>query len=211
MFRSTFAWSLILVGVGLTASVRGQTTWYVDDDNCPGLGSGTEADPFCSIQTGIDAASTSSGDECLVAPGTYYENLNMMGKAITLRSQGGASQTTIDAANEVTATFDLNQYPLTVSTAGTGSGTITSDPAGIDCAAGGGGDCSEPFKYNTVVTLTASAGTGSTFDGWSGACTIASGDCVVTMDAAKAVTATFELIVDTEYRIYLPFIARQSP
>ena len=40
----------------LSASADAQTTRYVDDANCPGPGSGTEADPFCKIQDGIDAA-----------------------------------------------------------------------------------------------------------------------------------------------------------
>jgi hypothetical protein len=40
------------------------------------------------------------------------------------------------------------------------------------------------------VTLTATASAGSTFTGWSGACT-GTGSCVVTMSAAKSVTATF--------------------
>ena len=34
----------------LAASAYAQTTWHVDDDNCPGPGPGTEAGPFCKIQ-----------------------------------------------------------------------------------------------------------------------------------------------------------------
>ncbi len=71
-----------------------QTTLYVDDDSCPGPGSGTEADPFCLIQDCIDAAM--DGDECVVAPGTYFESINFLGEAITLRSSDGADVTTID-------------------------------------------------------------------------------------------------------------------
>jgi len=44
--------------------------------------------------------------------------------------------------------------------------------------------------------LTATAAAGSTFTGWSGACT-GTGTCVVTMDQDRAVTATFDLIVTT--------------
>ncbi|NLX23215.1 MAG: hypothetical protein GXY55_16310 [Phycisphaerae bacterium] len=72
-----------------------QTTWYVDDDNCPGPGSGTEADPFCSIQRGIDEAC--GGDTIEVLPGTYNEAIDFLGKAITVRSSGGPEATTIDA------------------------------------------------------------------------------------------------------------------
>ena len=42
-----------------------------------------------------------------------------------------------------------------------------------------------------MVTLTATPGTNVVFAGWSGACS-GTGACTVTMDAAKAVTATFE-------------------
>jgi parallel beta-helix repeat protein len=47
-----------------------------------------------TIQAAIDAAS--NGDTVLVAPGTYYENINFMGKAITVTSSGGPSVTTIN-------------------------------------------------------------------------------------------------------------------
>jgi hypothetical protein len=63
---------------------------------CPSSGGdGTEADPFCSIQTAIDTAE--DGDEIIVAPGTYFETINFLGKAITLRSSDGPAATVIDA------------------------------------------------------------------------------------------------------------------
>ena len=43
--------------------------FFVDDDNCPGPGTGTELDPFCTIQAAINAAS--DGDTISVADGTY--------------------------------------------------------------------------------------------------------------------------------------------
>ncbi len=75
---------------------------------------------------------------------------------------------------------------LIVTKAGTGSGTVTSSPAGIDC----GSTCSASYASGTSVTLTAAADSGSTFVGWSGSCSGA-GACTVTMDAAQSVTATF--------------------
>jgi hypothetical protein len=102
----------------------------------------------------------------------------------------GSCQVTMNAAKSVTATFALNTvtYNLTVAKSGTGSGTVTSSPAGISC----GADCSEAYVSGTVVTLTAAAASGSSFSGWSGACT-GTGSCQVTMNAAKSVTATFTL------------------
>jgi uncharacterized repeat protein (TIGR02543 family) len=66
---------------------------------------------------------------------------------------------------------------------------VTSSPAGINC----GSDCSETYNNNTVVTLTASASTGSTFTGWSGACTNSTDTCQVTMTVARSVTANFAI------------------
>ena len=84
------------------------------------------------------------------------------------------------------------QYPLIITKAGTGVGTVTSTPAGISC----GVDCTESYNTGTVVTLTATPTGGSLFSGWSGVCS-GTGSCVVTMNAAKAVTATFMLASQT--------------
>jgi uncharacterized repeat protein (TIGR03803 family) len=80
----------------------------------------------------------------------------------------------------------ITDYKLTVTTAGTGSGSVSSSPSGIDCPS----TCSANFASGTVVTLTQTANSGSTFAGWSGACT-GTGSCQVTMSAAKTLTATF--------------------
>src|SRR5919106_1353969 len=89
----------------------------------------------------------------------------------------------MDGARAVTATFVQQTFALTVTVQG--SGTVTSTPAGIDCP----GDCSQSYPSGTQVTLAATAATGWTFGGWSGACTVS--PCVVSMDGARAVTATF--------------------
>ena len=99
----------------------------------------------------------------------------------------------------VQANFTLSTQVLTVSRSSTGSGTVTSVPPGIDC----GGTCSASFSYNTSVTLTAAALTGSTFTGWSGACTGSLSTCTLLMNSARSATAIFTLNTDLTHAISL--------
>jgi hypothetical protein len=98
-------------------------------------------------------------------------------------SGSGACVVTMNAAQSVSATF-IQTFVLSVSE--TGSGTVTSSPAGINC----GSTCSASFATGTQVTLTAAPAGGATFSGWGGACS-GTGSCVVTMNAAQSVSATF--------------------
>jgi predicted lipoprotein with Yx(FWY)xxD motif len=84
-----------VVSLFLAPSAFAQVVWYVDDDNCPGPGSGTQADPLCRIQDGIYLST--NGHEIIVAPGTYHETVDLLGRAVTLRSSGGPDTTIIDA------------------------------------------------------------------------------------------------------------------
>jgi uncharacterized repeat protein (TIGR01451 family) len=109
-------------------------------------------------------------------------------------SGGGCSGTgtcavTLTADTTVTATFALVTHALTVSKNGTGSGSVTSLPLGINC----GATCSASFDDGTMVTLTATATAGSTFTGWSGGGCSGTGTCTLTLSADITVTATFDL------------------
>ena len=85
-------------------------------------------------------------------------------------------------------------WTLSVSRAGTGSGTVTSVPSGIDC----GSDCSESYADGTPVTLTASPSSGSSFGDWSGCQSVSGNQCTVTMTQARSVTATFNLLTQSQ-------------
>ena len=84
------------------------------------------------------------------------------------------------------AALDVQIVPhtLTVSKAGSGSGTVTSSPAGIDC----GATCSHVYDFGTSVALTVSRKSPSTSVRWSGACSGA-GACTVSMGTERSVTA----------------------
>jgi len=112
------------------------------------------------------------------------------GSSFTGWSGGGCSGTgtcvvVLNANTVVTATFTQQFFTLTVTT--TGPGSVASSPSGISC----GSTCVAGYQRGTTVTLTASAGAGATFSGWSGSCSGTSPFCAVAMTAFRSVTATF--------------------
>lgn len=78
------------------------------------------------------------------------------------------------------------QNNLTVAVAGSGGGTVESDPAGILCP----GDCAETYLASETVDLQVTPAGGSVFTGWSGDCS-GSGACSLPMSSDRSVTATF--------------------
>jgi hypothetical protein len=100
---------------------------------------------------------------------------------------------TMDSAKEVTASF-VPAYSLTVRTAGTGQGLVTTADTepDVSCSANAG-TCVAYASQQSTVTLHAQPGAGSLVFSWSG-CT-ASADkltCTMTMAGARSVTATFQ-------------------
>ena len=100
----------------------------------------------------------------------------------------------MDADKSCTALFDPNYYILTVTETNTGSGIVTSTPAGIAC----GPDCSETYpRAGKVrnVKLNAKPDAYSTFLGWGGDCQArgTKQTCTIKMDSDRNVTASFGL------------------
>ncbi len=95
----------------------------------------------------------------------------------------------LDAGKEVIATFrsKSNRANLTVSFGGTGAGSVTSQPVGLQCSS----ECTGGFEKGTMVTLTAAPDETSVFSGWTGACSGAARTCTVTLTDAAQVTANF--------------------
>ena len=81
-------------------------------------------------------------------------------------------------------------HTLDIFKSGTGSGTVISQPAGIDC----GSICAASFPDGTSVTLTATPAVGSTFTKWfGGACSNqTSPTCVLPMTAVRNTIAIFD-------------------
>jgi len=110
------------------------------------------------------------------------------------------SDATVPLTVEVLASAPDNGYVVRVSrqAAGSatltvtksGSGKVTSSPAGINC----GTDCSQTFAINEAVSLSAIPAAGWKLSAWSGNADC--GDGNVIMDADKTCTATFSPLPD---------------
>jgi len=159
--------------------------------------------PLTVSVTGTGSGSVSSNPSSVNCPGNCGASFNsstsvtltaVPGPGSTFAGWGGACSGTggctvaMNTAESVTATFNLISFQLSVILGGTGNGSVSSNPAGLSCA----GICYSNFNSGTLVTLTATPASGSTFAGWSGAC-VGTGSCSVNVSAAKSVTATFNL------------------
>lgn len=150
-----------------------------------GTGSGTVTSLPAGIACGPDCSETYPLGTPVTLSAMADSNSTFAGW-----SGGGCSGTQsctvlLDAPQTVTATFSRISHLLSVGRAGSGSGRVTSHPAGLDC----GTDCSESYLAGTVVALAASADAGSVFAGWMGDPDCADG--TVTLSASRSCTASF--------------------
>jgi hypothetical protein len=150
------------------------------------IDSALDAPADAAIDAPADAAIDAPADAAIDAPADAA--IDAPADAAIDAPVDAAIDAPVDAAIDGPSSIDAaSTATLSVVLAGTGTGTVTSMPSGIDC----GADCDEAFPYGTVVTLTAVANAGSMFIGWTGGGCSGTGDCVTTITAADTVTATF--------------------
>ncbi|MFM2105748.1 MAG: hypothetical protein RL338_780, partial [Chloroflexota bacterium] len=159
-----------------------------------GSGAGTIASDPAGIDCGASCSADFTGGSTVTlsaeaSAGSVFTGWT--GCDSTSGPGGSTCTVTMDGPRTASAGFDLVPVTLSVETSGTGAGTITSVPAGIDC----GATCSAGFTDGSVVVLTATAvPASSAFAGWSG-CDLTAGTdgsvCTVTMTAARSVSAAF--------------------
>ena len=126
----------------------------------------------------VGANVTSYTDSSLTSSTTYCYRVNAFNNA-------GTSPYSPEAC--ATTPAMVQTFSLAVAKTGTGTGTVSSSPAGINC----GSICSGTVNSGAIVALTASAGSGSVFAGWTGDTDCSDGS--LTMNAGKNCTATFNL------------------
>jgi hypothetical protein len=138
----------------------------------PALAAGASA-------TATSASTTYSGSPRTVSVRTCADNNAVMVGTISESNEGNncSAWTNVPLVNP---TFTLNITKI-------GSGTVNSNPSGIDC----GLDCAEPYITGTSVTLVAIPISGWSFTGWSGGGCFGNGGCIVNMNSNLTVNATF--------------------
>jgi hypothetical protein len=173
------------LNIELSGSTIEQPQQYTLTVTKAGTGSGTVASNPAGINCGADCSEAYNQGTTVTLTAAPDSGSTFTGWS---GACSGAGTCTVNMTSDktATATFAQQRYTLTVTKAGTGSGTVASNPAGINC----GADCSEAYNQGTTVTLTAAPDSGSTFTGWSGACS-GVGLCIINMTSDKAVTATF--------------------
>lgn len=155
--------------LSVTAPAGGTVTSNPPGISCPGTCAATYT---ANTQVTLTAAAS--------------PNYLFMGWSGACSGVSGTCNVTLSAAQSVAAQF-ISGFGLTVTLAGTGGGTVTSSPAGINCTTG---SCVAGFPQNTQVTLTETPESGSIFSGWDGACT-GTTTCSITLSASSSVTANF--------------------
>ena len=153
-----------------------------------GNGSGTVTSSPAGIDCGTDCSESYDMGTGVTLTAEPIGDAAFAGWSGACTGTGSTCTLQMNDSRTVTATF-TNKPVLTVTKSGSGQGTVTSTPAGIDC----GTDCNQPYDRGTNVTLTAEPNQNSTFDGWSGACGGSGTTCNVAMTDSKSVTATFVL------------------
>jgi hypothetical protein len=83
------------------------------------------------------------------------------------------------------ATATVQNFILSITKSGNGSGTVTSNPIALNC----GISCNATLTAGATVSLVPTPAAGSTFTGWSGHADCTDGS--VTMNANKSCMATF--------------------
>ena len=167
---------------------------YLLNVNKAGNGTGTVTSVPAGITCGPACSASYASGTVVSLTATPTAGFSFSGWSGGCTGTATTCTTSMIAAKTVTATFVAvtpTNPVLTVTK--TGSGTVTSSPAGINC----GTACSAPFAKGASVKLTATPASGFKFANWSGGCTGTSTTCTTSMTASKSVVANFVAIANT--------------
>lgn len=183
------------IAVGATSQAEVISLFNADGANALNISSaaisGANAGDF-TISNNTCGSSVASGASCEIdvtltpsASGTRNAALNLTDDGlcspqVTALTAGSSSGPFVVTVNDVLTYFNGTYLS---------AGTITSNPAGINCGTGGS-TCSASFAAGTNVTLTATPNTTLNFLGWGEGCS-GTGSCALTMTSDQQVSASF--------------------
>jgi len=205
----------VIIGKGSHTNVRFENNLVSQDDSLAVISTIAQPGVYYSnnlwSKAPISAANGSGdviGDPKLVKVGSYYlADWFRLGDTSPAIDKGQVlSEVSIDyfrnsrgSSPDIGADEFINgssgQVTLTINKAGTGTGTVTSSPGGINC----GSTCSYTFGYNVPVTLTAAPTSRSAFGSWNGGGCSGTGTCIVILTASTSVIANFTRKVRDDY------------
>jgi hypothetical protein len=142
-------------------------------------GSASVASPFAITAGG--SYELAAGQSATVTVRFGPATVGSVSRDVTFSGGGGASRSV--RGEGVPATFGLS-----LAVYGPGTGTVISDPPGIDC----GATCAADFPTGSTVTLTATAGPDSVQTQWSGCQSTSGTTCTVEMTEARSLSVSFE-------------------
>jgi Divergent InlB B-repeat domain len=133
------------------------------------------------------AALTTTASGRFSQEGTYTVRLIVETSPIAGGEKFGTKFSTEPQTLVVTAPVAGGEFPLNLTTSGTGSGTFQCKVEGGPAEA-----CAAEYETGTEIEVVDVPGTGSEFATWTGACT-GTAPCVITMSQAENVGAVFNL------------------
>src|SRR5438093_1600979 len=182
--RVVFASILTVLGVATVADAAELTASWTDN-------SGGTAAFALERRTSTDASFTPLTD-VPIGITSYVDTSVAQGVTYCYRVRAYNDTDQSPYSDEACGSVWSTDYSVSVTKSGDGAGLVTSIPAGISC----GNGCQVTYPAGTVVTLVASATSGSKCAGWSGDCSGTS-SCRVVGNAQLNVAARFNLLPST--------------
>jgi len=174
---------LLTAGLALVTGIASAASLTLAWDPVPGGGAFFKVERKAGTSGAFAQIGTTAVNATTFVDSTVADGLTYCYRVRASNSAGDSGY-----SNEACGTAPGSQTGpvVTVQKAGTGSGNVTSSPAGIDC----GSLCSASFGAGQVVTLAAIPSSDSTFAGWMEGCSGA-GSCVLAANTPVRVTASF--------------------
>ncbi len=181
------------------ATAKGRVYVYNNNLSCSNYQTGQSACLYLNFTSGFSEANnisvnplfvnTLTGDFHLQSTSPCIDAGTETGTAINLPYTDFEGDTRVNGTAPDMGADEYLANPTSLTITVSGSGTVTSNPVGIDC----GQDCTVNFDQGSTVTLTAQASSGAQFSNWGGDCSGCgtSTTCNVTMNANKSCSATF--------------------